>query len=225
VSRSYDAPFPPPEFERLYLKQNPDIAEAVAIGAFRSGHHHWSLFGRKEGRSLGWTKADLIIFMANGCGYRTYLEICTFTTGLRYAEIDRSKYQTCHRLMYNCPKDFDDGMPIDFRSVDFDIADCVKQIQQSGLRPDVVLVDPFHDYETSARDLATAIELVGNGGTVVVHDCDPPSEAVASPHLIEGTWCGVTYKAYLDLVSEAILEEIFSMPADVVDAAKQVIAD
>jgi hypothetical protein len=34
----------------------------------------------------------------------------------------------------------------------------------------------------------------------VVHDCRPPREEIAGPEYIPGEWCGVTYKAYVDLV-------------------------
>lgn len=185
VPRKVLASFPPPELEQVYLRAWPDVAEAVTRGAFTSGLQHWHLHGREEGRSLGWTKADIINFLGRMGGYRTYLEICSPTSGLRYAEVDRSKYRTCHRLMYRCPPDHDDGMGIDFRSADLDIGDCVERIRAGGVRYDVILVDPFHEYETSVRDLKLAIELIGDGGTIVVHDCDPRCEATACPRFIQ----------------------------------------
>ena len=45
---------PPPEFsERAYLKANPDIAQAVAQGNFKSGYQHWLMHGRYENRGFG----------------------------------------------------------------------------------------------------------------------------------------------------------------------------
>ena len=67
-------------------------------------------------------------------------------------------------------------------------------------RFDLMLVDPFHAYQESARDLAAAFALLEPGGAMVVHDCLPPDETVAGPEFRERTWCGVTYKAYLDFV-------------------------
>ncbi|HEV7462793.1 MAG TPA: hypothetical protein VGN85_02640, partial [Methyloceanibacter sp.] len=57
----------------------------------------------------------LINHLAEVHGYRHYLELCTGTTGNRYAEIDRSKLLTCRRLIYRCPDCHDDGMSIDYR--------------------------------------------------------------------------------------------------------------
>jgi len=38
--------------EAEYLAANPDVAAAVEAGNFRSGHHHYELFGKKKGRML-----------------------------------------------------------------------------------------------------------------------------------------------------------------------------
>jgi hypothetical protein len=148
-----------------------------------------------------WTKVDVIHHLAAARGYRSYLEFCSVTTGHRYADIDRRRFDRCHRLMYNCPEDFSDGLAVDFRSADLDIAACLGAMQRQRLRYDIILVDPFHLYDTSRRDLAAAFDFVADGGTVVVHDCRPPREEIAGPDYRAGEWCGVTYKAYVDFVA------------------------
>jgi hypothetical protein len=132
-------------------------------------------------------------------GYSRYLELCTFTTGLRFAQVDRRKLQ-CHRLMYCCPQGHADGLAIDFASATVDISQCLGEIRARGLQYDIILADPFHEYAPSLRDLEAAFDLVAPGGTVIVHDCLPPHPALAVPHYIGGPWCGVTYKAYIDFV-------------------------
>jgi len=149
---------------------------------------------------VNYTKVDLINELSAIHGYRKYLEICTPTTGNIYRAIDRARYPTCHRLMYRCPPEFDDGMPIDFRSSNLDIAVCVEAIRARELTYDAILVDPFHEHESSARDLRVALDLLNAAGTVIVHDCFPRERAIAGPEFIVGAWCGVTYKAYLDFV-------------------------
>lgn len=118
-----------------------------------------------------WNKAHLINHLAEVHGYRHYLELCTFSTGLRYAEIDRSQLETCVRLMYHCPDDFDDGLPTDYRSNTLDIGESLKKIRDEGRRFDIALVDSCHEYETSWRDLVEGFLLIREGGTLVVHDC------------------------------------------------------
>ena len=147
---------------------------------------------------MSWTKIDLVNELAAIHGYRSYLEICTPTTGNLYATVDRSRYITCQRLTYLCPPDHDDGFAIDYRSADREIGEGLRAIRAKGLTFDVILVDPFHEYRESARDIDAALSLLNPHGTIVVHDCLPPNEAHACPTFREGSWCGVTYKAYLD---------------------------
>jgi hypothetical protein len=82
--------------------------------------------------SQEWNKAHLINHLAEVHGYRHYLELCTFSTGRRYAEIDRSQLQTCSRLMYRCPDGFDDGLPTDYRSNTLDIGESLKKISDEA---------------------------------------------------------------------------------------------
>lgn len=147
-----------------------------------------------------WTKSDLINWIATQREYRSYLELCTVTTGLFYGDIDRANLAVCHRLMYRCPRDYADGLPIDFRSVGLDISDCVRMIRERGHRYDIILVDPLHEYGASMRDLTEALSLLTDRGTMVVHDCLPLTTELAGPNFIADGRCGVTYQAYLDFV-------------------------
>jgi hypothetical protein len=147
-----------------------------------------------------WTKTALINELAAIHGYRSYLEICTPTTGKLYATVDSDRYTTCHRLMYRCPEKFDDGFPIDYRSSGVDIERQIRAIRATGRKYDVILVDPFHEYETTIRDLREACGLVKSNGTILVHDCFPTDEKIVDPRYQDGSWCGVTYKAYIDFV-------------------------
>ena len=146
---------------------------------------------------------DLINELVAIHGYRSYLEICTYTTGRLYADLDRGRFTISHRLMYRCPESFDDGLPIDFRSASSEIATQLTALRASGVTYDLILVDPFHDYEQSRRHLRAARSLLTAKGTIVVHDCRPPDRELASPEFLAGAWCGVTYKAYLDFMLEA----------------------
>lgn len=146
------------------------------------------------------SKMEIVNRLARRHGLTRYLELCTPTTGNYYALVDRRILTTAQRLSYNCPADFDDGLGIDFRSDTLDYCQCLEEIDRRALRYDIILVDPFHEYETSYRDLKVAFGLLDPGGFLVVHDCLPPSAEIAVPNFISGDWCGVTYKAYLDFV-------------------------
>lgn len=148
-----------------------------------------------------WTKAALINCIARHHRYRSYLEICSASTGLRYDEIDRSILTNRHRLMYRVPEGHSDGMTVDFATPGLDTNECIREIFARRLRFDIILVDPWHEYDTSTRDLRDALSLLKPRGTIVVHDCLPSSEELASPAYRIGDWCGLTYKAYLDFVT------------------------
>lgn len=152
------------------------------------------------------TKMEIIGHLAARHHFTRYLELCTPTTGRMYDRLDRNVLTTAHRLMYAAPADYDDGLGIDFRTEGHDIDPCLAEIRARGQRYDIILVDPFHDYACSWRDLEAAFLLVEAGGFLVVHDCLPPNRAMAAPEFVYGEWCGVTYKAYLDFVSSRGLD-------------------
>ena len=81
---------------------------------------------------MNWDKTDVIKYLSKLRDYRTYLEICTPTTGNKFAKIDQSRFDVCHRLMYRCAEDFTDGLDIKFRAPDLDISQCIADIHRGG---------------------------------------------------------------------------------------------
>jgi hypothetical protein len=149
-----------------------------------------------------WDKTNIIHFLSDLNDYSSYLEICTPTTGVLYHKIDRARFKRCHRLMYRCPGSYDDGMDVNFRSSDMRTKDLFETIQALGFRYDIVLVDPFHTYDISYRDLVDALGIITDRGTVVVHDCFPDSEDLVDPDFTPGNWCGVTFMAFIDFLKD-----------------------
>jgi hypothetical protein len=147
-----------------------------------------------------WDKTDIIHFLSDCRGYRRYLEICTPTTGNLFGRLRQSEFEVCHRLMYRCPGDFNDGQRIDFRASGLDTEDLIAAMRARDQRYDIILVDSFHLYDTSYRDLADALNLLADNGTMVVHDCVPASEDMISAEFRTGWWCGATFIAYVDFV-------------------------
>ena len=75
---------------------------------------------------MNWDKTHIIKYLSKLRDYRTYLEICTPTTGNQFAKIDQSRFDVCHRLMYRCPQGFTDGRDIEFRAPDLDIVNVLQ---------------------------------------------------------------------------------------------------
>jgi hypothetical protein len=165
------------------------------------------IYNRVRRMFTGWNKADLINHIARLRGYRTYLEICNDHSGFRFGEIDRAVLPTRHRLVYQCAPGYSDGQPIDFSAGGLDSSECIRAIRAQNLLYDIILVDPWHEYATSFRDLNDAMTLLTQHGTVVVHDCRPPSEDHIKMPFVEGfEWSGVTYRAFLDFVVQRSLD-------------------
>jgi len=154
------------------------------------------------GTPLTWRKFHLIHELAYIHNYRSMLEISTARTGYTYNHIDRSRFDICRRLSYLTPNDWTDGAPVDYRSSNRDISECLHQIRAQGLRFDIVFIDPWHEYECTRRDMQVAFSLVNDDGIIVMHDCAPQSKAAffAPSRGDLEEWYGVTYKAYLDVL-------------------------
>jgi hypothetical protein len=147
-------------------------------------------------------KTDLIHFLSKKLNLRNYLELCTPISGGKYWDVHRWRFTTSRRVMYNCPDSFSvpDRLPIDFRITDFDIGPAIDTLKTDVNKIDICLVDGWHTYDCATRDLKETYELLADGGVLIVHDCKPPNEELASPTFIDGTWNGVTFKAFLDFV-------------------------
>jgi hypothetical protein len=66
---------------------------------------------------------------------------------------------------------------------------------------DCIFIDGLHLAEQVERDIINSLGHLSEGGTIVMHDCSPPSEIIAReeyhpqwPH--PGEWCGTTWKAF-----------------------------
>jgi SAM-dependent methyltransferase len=145
-------------------------------------------------------KYDIVNWLGREHAYRSYLEVATCTTGDRFAYVDRGVFTTVRRLMYNVPAGYDDGFEILYRATGQDSTGLFRRALGDGLRFDLAFVDPYHSREASRRDMEQALSLLAPGGTLVVHDCNPPSRKLVTPEFRRGGWCGLTYAAFLDLV-------------------------
>ena len=71
---------------------------------------------------------------------------------------------------------------------------------------DVVFIDGLHTYEQSLKDVLNSLDILKDGGVIVMHDCNPPHKAAAYPAITKeeaidanlsgwtGEWCGDVWK-------------------------------
>ena len=148
-------------------------------------------------------KYDIVNGLAREFGLRRYLEICTSTTGLKFQYVDPANFDACHRLMYRCPPGHDDGFAVMARTEAETSHALVAELHASlpaAERYDIILVDPHHTYRASRLDLLGAMCLLAPHGILVVHDCNPTDPTIVQPQFQPGSWCGVTYQAYVDFL-------------------------
>ena len=148
----------------------------------------------------GLRKMMIVNLLGRRFGLSSYLELATPSTGRFYHQVDRDHFRHVARMMYVTPFLYDDGLPVDFRSPDEDLTGVMEDLRALGRGIDIAFVDGWHTYQAAFRDLSLMVDLVPDGGVLVVHDCLPENRDGASPRFRQGEWWGLTYKAFLDLV-------------------------
>ncbi len=64
---------------------------------------------------------------------------------------------------------------------------------------DMIFVDGLHQDDQVYRDIVNSLNCLTVGGTILVHDCLPPTELSQSHTPVLGTWCGTVWKAFVRL--------------------------
>lgn len=99
-----------------------------------------------------------------------------------------------------------------------------KSLKSHGL--DVVFIDGLHTYEQSLRDVQNALKYLKDDGVIIMHDCNPLSEAAAYPAQsyqdaeslnipgFTGEWNGDTWKTIVYLRSSRKDLDVFVLDCD-----------
>lgn len=68
---------------------------------------------------------------------------------------------------------------------------------------DIIFIDGFHSYGQSLKDIKNSLEALNDGGFIVVHDCNPPSEFFIRSYeqflKDNAGWTGDVFKSIIDL--------------------------
>ncbi|WP_419663762.1 hypothetical protein Dvar_39820 [Desulfosarcina variabilis str. Montpellier] len=93
-------------------------------------------------------------------------------------------------------------------------------------RIDVAFIDGLHAYKQVVKDVGNTLRYLEKGGVILIHDCNPPTEAAAYPAKswkaaskmnIEGwtgQWCGDVWKSIVHLRAVRNDLEIFVLDCD-----------
>ena len=85
-----------------------------------------------------------------------------------------------------------------------------KHLKENAI-PDLIFIDGLHTFEASLKDVLNSLKYLNPKGTIVLHDCFPPTKASATPAASlkeaskmnipdwEGSWCGDVWKTIVYL--------------------------
>lgn len=74
-------------------------------------------------------------------------------------------------------------------------------LKKSPTYYDIIFIDGSHLAEDVEEDISDSLSSLNVGGTIVMHDCNPPSEPwqLRDQSPLVGGWCGDTWKAFVKL--------------------------
>lgn len=83
-----------------------------------------------------------------------------------------------------------------------------------SMKYDIVFVDGLHLFEQAYRDIMNSLKYLNDGGTIVVHDCNPLLEKTQVREHVAGAWHGDVWKAILKLRMEERDLSIYTIDTD-----------
>jgi hypothetical protein len=126
---------------------------------------------------------DLYLLLNEKCAFKNILIVNTKTTGSFLDKMCLDK--TPIRIKYNSNN----------------LDELVKKLNGLSDKPerfDLILLDPYHEYNHSMVALRMLTALLDETGILISHDCYPPNFNLTSPVCTKGAWCGVTYAAFIE---------------------------
>lgn len=145
------------------------------------------------------TRIDIINTLIRKYGYQTYLEIGVRVHADCFDHIIAPMKTSVDPGYENATEKYDYKMESDEF---FALLNAGGRMEfPSDMKWDCIFIDGLHLAEQVERDVINSLEHLAVGGTIVMHDCSPPSEMVARetyrpdwPHT--GDWTGTVWKAF-----------------------------
>jgi GT2 family glycosyltransferase len=144
-------------------------------------------------------KADIVNWLRKIKAYRSYLQISTYTTGGYFDEVNYPQKHCLNYVVEGHP--MPSGSKTAIRNdhhFPFEYFELGKErLLATAQKYDVIFVDSYHTFEQTYKDIELACQLVTDNGIIIIHDCSPVNESQTGELLVEGTWAGQTYEAFV----------------------------
>jgi hypothetical protein len=127
------------------------------------------------------TRTDLLNYLIERYGYKTYIEI-GMDNGQNFGRVNVERKWGVDPI---CPASYPMTSDKFFAS-------------NNNAKYDLIFVDGLHEEEQVIRDIENSLKVLSTGGTIVVHDCNPKEEQhqtekrYGQPH-----WNGTVWKAWV----------------------------
>jgi len=82
---------------------------------------------------------------------------------------------------------------------------------------DIIFIDGLHENEQAARDIKNSLLRLNKGGTIVVHDCNPPTKWYTRPYKDYkrgSAWNGTTYQAFVRFAQSGLDLDLMTVETD-----------
>ncbi len=140
------------------------------------------------------TRMDIINKLIQRYGYENYLEIGVRTKADCFDHIVCPNKTSVDPGYENGIETYDYKTESDifFRDLNAGLTELPKSHKW-----DIIFIDGLHQAEQVKRDVLNSLEHLAEGGTIVMHDCSPAEEWMASESNNGGLWCGTVWKAFV----------------------------
>lgn len=136
------------------------------------------------------TRIELIQGLIDKHGYKTYLEIGVNTPKQPGYSHDSIQIAIKEGVDPNVDTTYKMTSDVFFR--------------ENSNKYDIIFIDGDHTYEQCYRDIVNSLAILNEGGTIVVHDTNPPTEQTTRIPRETDAWHGDVWKAIARLRIEGV---------------------
>jgi len=132
---------------------------------------------------IEFTRYDLINYIIDLYGYKSYLEIgCAYGGNFNKINITNKTSVDPHKHFNELTHEMTSDEFFEINKNSFDI----------------IFIDGLHLHEQVIKDIHNSLEILNSQGTIVMHDCLPNSETMQNrSYPKNGIWCGDVWKAFV----------------------------
>jgi hypothetical protein len=132
-------------------------------------------------------RTEIINFIINKYNYKSYLEIGVADPNENFHQINIG-----NKI----------GVDPNVSDVNF-VMTSDNFFKENNENFDIIFIDGLHESEQVYRDITNSLKVLNDGGTIILHDCNPHSEIIQLvPQIQGGEWTGDCWKAFVKFRQE-----------------------